>query len=146
MHAILLAALLTAPSADSRPGESQAAATLLGFINRERRANGEEPLAVDTCLNQAAVDHVEDMAERNYFDHDSPDGVSPWDRMHSYGCAFSFAGENIARAGDAAQAARALFASAPHRANILNGKFTRVGIAVMYSNDGRLLIVEDFAG
>ena len=47
-------------------------------------------------LGDAARDHVIDMARNHYFDHDSPAGVTPFDRMRRYGCQFSYAGENIA--------------------------------------------------
>jgi uncharacterized protein YkwD len=85
------------------------------------------------------------MAQHDYFDHDSPSGVTPWDRMRSHDCSFTYGGENLALAGSAAQADRALFKSPPHRANTLSPRFTRVGIAVMVSHAGELLFVEDFA-
>lgn len=146
MHALMLATLLLHVPADIRAGESRAATSVYAALNKERRAQGLQPLALDRSLSDAALDHVRDMAHNRYFDHTSPAGISPWDRMRRFGCEYSFAGENVALAGSAAQADRALFLSAPHRANILNGRFTRVGIAVMQSSDGRMLFVEDFAG
>ncbi len=147
MHALVLAAALMAPRRpDLHAAESRAATALYAVLNKERRREGLPALALDPSLSGAAVDHVSDMAGKGYFEHVSPAGVTPWDRMRSHGCTFVFAGENLALATNAAQAARALFASPPHRANILNGNFTRVGIAVMHARDGRMLFVEDFAG
>ena len=143
---MMLAALLLHPAEDNRAGESRAATRIYAALNDERRIEGLPPLVLDSTLNDAALDHVVDMARNNYFEHVSPDGISPWDRMRRFGCDYSYAGENIALAGSAVQADRALYKSPPHRANILNGKFDRVGIAVMHAADGRLLIVEDFAG
>ncbi|HEY9179686.1 MAG TPA: CAP domain-containing protein [Candidatus Baltobacteraceae bacterium] len=123
-----------------------AASSLYVSLNQERRANGLPAVQIDSALNAAAVDHVEDMERHHYFDHVSPQGITPWDRMRAHDCTFAYAGENIALAQDAAQADRALFNSPPHRANILSSHFTRIGIAVMRARDGRLLVVEDFAG
>jgi uncharacterized protein YkwD len=145
MLAFLLATLVQHP-VDKHVMESRAATALYSSLNRERKAEGLPALEIDPLLSNAAVDHVVDMAKNHYFEHVSPAGISPWDRMRNFGCDFSYAGENIALAGSATQADRALYKSPPHRANILNGHYTRVGIAVMYDNDGRMLFVEDFAG
>lgn len=142
---MLAAALLHSP-VDSRVAETQAATSLFAALNAERRRDGDAPLVLDYQLSEAALEHVEDMARNHYFAHESPSGVSPFDRMRRFGCEFSYAGENIALAGDEVQADRALFKSAPHRENTLNPRFRRVGIAVMYAADGRMLFVEDFAG
>ena len=36
--------------------------------------------------------------------------------------------------------------SPTHRANILNGAFTQVGVGVAYSSDGRMWVCVDFGG
>ncbi len=147
VHALLLAAAVSLQRpAGVHAVESRAALALFTALNAERRRDGVPALVLDTQLSEAALEHVADMARNNYFDHTSPSGISPFDRMRRYGCDFSYAGENIALAGDEAQADHALFKSAPHRENTLNPKFTRVGIAVMRAADGRMLFVEDFDG
>lgn len=147
VHALLMAAAfsLHRPS-EVHAVEASAASALFTAVNAERRREGVAPLVLDPQLSQAALEHVEDMSHHNYFAHVSPTGVSPFDRLRRLGCEFSYAAENIAWAGDEAQADRALFKSAPHRTNTLNPKYSRVGVAVMYAADGRLLFVEDFAG
>lgn len=141
----MLAAVLQ-PAAAVSVRESHAASALYASLNRERVREGLPPLQLDPGLSQAALEHVVDMAHNNYFEHTSPGGVTPWQRMHLHNIAFSYAGENLALAGSAVQADHALFRSAPHRANSLSPKFTRVGIAVMATREGELLFVEDFAG
>ncbi len=54
------------------------------------------PLRMDAALRQAARCHSADMAARGFFDHDTPDGVSPWDRIAAAGYTGSATGENIA--------------------------------------------------
>jgi uncharacterized protein YkwD len=146
LHGLLLAAVLVQPQAGIVEREARAATVLYAALNDERRKNGLPQLELDSDLNDAAVEHVTDMAEHRYFEHTSPAGITPWDRMRSHGCFFSYAGENIALAGSGAEADRALFKSPPHRANILSPRFTRVGIGVSVAGDGQLLFVEDFAG
>lgn len=146
MHALLLAVLTIAQPAGQAPREARAATVLFQHLNQERMRSGLPPLVLDSGLNEAAVEHVADMARNNYFEHTSPAGITPFDRMRRLGCSFSYAGENIALADDALQADRALFKSVPHRDNSLNARFTRVGIAVMANAQGRLLFVEDFSG
>jgi uncharacterized protein YkwD len=55
-----------------------------------------QPLAFDTALIEAARLHSQDMNDRNYFDHDTPDGVTPEQRVAQAGYVGSFAGESIA--------------------------------------------------
>lgn len=44
------------------------------LINKERKKHGLSPLAWDDRLSQIARSHSGDMARRNYFSHDSPEG------------------------------------------------------------------------
>lgn len=145
MHALLLAALAVSQANAVVQREARAASVLFERVNQERKDEGLSRVVLDPLLSQAAIEHVADMARHNYFEHTSPAGVTPFERMRHFGCSFSYAGENIALADSAIQADRALFKSAPHRENTLNGRFTRVGIAVMSDAEGRLLFVEDFS-
>ncbi len=147
VHALLLAAAVSLHRPSGvHAAESAAASSLFAAVNAERRRDGVPPLVLDSQLSAVALERVEDMARNNYFAHISPSGISPFDRMRVHGCQFSYAGENIALAGDEVQADKALFKSVPHRTNTLSPKYDRVGIAVMYAADGRMLFVEDFAG
>ncbi len=44
------------------------------FINGERRKHGLSPLAWNDTLSSVARKHSQDMAMRNYFSHDTPEG------------------------------------------------------------------------
>lgn len=125
--------------------EAVAATALYDDLNRERRTRGLAALQLDSRLDDAAVQHVVDMSVHNFFDHVSLNGESPFERMRDAGCAYSYAGENLAEAPTEQVADDALFASLPHRRNTLSAMYRRVGIAVMVSSDGRLLFVEDFS-
>jgi uncharacterized protein YkwD len=62
---------------------------------------------------------------------------------------FSTMGENILDGPanmSVAEMEAAWMASPPHRANILNGAFTQVGVGIAYSSDGRVWVCVDFGG
>ncbi|MNH43142.1 Cysteine-rich secretory protein family protein [compost metagenome] len=69
------------------------------------------------------------MDVNNYFSHTSPTYGSPFDMMRSFGVKYSYAGENIASGQRTPQEVMtAWMNSAGHRANILNGNFTKIGV------------------
>ncbi len=68
---------------DNSPG---LASTIHDLINQERKQEGLKPLQWDQSLAKIAFDHSKDMAERDYFDHVSPEGEDFADRYaeHHY--------------------------------------------------------------
>ena len=145
-QALALLALLWMPRSQAQvhTAEARAATALYHDVNQERRTRGLPPLQLDSRLSQAAIEHVVEMSNAEYFDHASLNGQSPFDRLHDVGCTYTYAGENLAEAPSERVAASALFASAPHRRNTLSVNYHRVGIAVMFNDAGELLFVEDF--
>lgn len=63
------------------------------------------PVAYNDALNTSARLHSEDMANNNYFDHDSQDGTTFSQRNTNAGYTGFSTGENIAAGGGSAQAA-----------------------------------------
>ena len=55
-----------------------------------------QPLAWDTRLIQGALGHSQDMSDRNYFGHTTPEGVDPGGRIAAVGYAAASWGESIA--------------------------------------------------
>lgn len=94
-----------------------------------------DPLTLEPALLCAARAHSLDMAERDYFSHDTPDGVSPWDRMEQAGYNFSRAGENIARGQPSPDSViSSWMGSDGHCANIMNPAFTHIGVGYYQGN------------
>ena len=65
------------------------------------------------------------------------------------GTSFSTMGENILSGPGSfstSQMQQAWMNSPSHRANILNGAFTQVGVGIAYSSDGRVWVCVDFGG
>ena len=117
---------------------------MLDLVNKERQANGLNPLAPDPELTEVARAHSADMFARGYFAHDTPEGLSPFDRMHAANVRFTTAGENLALAPTLMLAHTGLMNSPGHRANILRREFGRVGIGVMDGGMRGLMISQEF--
>lgn len=111
------------------PTSGRFAAQVLALTNSARREAGCKPLAENAKLAAAAQAHSEDMAEKDYFAHDSRDGRSPFDRIKDAGYSFGAAAENIAMGQQTPAAVMdAWMDSSGHRANILNCTYTQLGV------------------
>jgi len=117
---------------------------MLDLVNRERVAAGLKPLQADPELTEVARQHSADMFARGYFAHDTPEGVSPFDRMRAANIRFITAGENLALAPTIPVAHTGLMNSPGHRANILRPEFGRVGIGVMDGGMRGLMVSQEF--
>ncbi len=70
-----------------------------------------------------------DMFRSGYFDHTSPKYGSPFDMMDAYHITYLYAGENIAKGQRSAEEVVKDWMNSPgHRANILNPKYTLIGV------------------
>jgi uncharacterized protein YkwD len=117
---------------------------MLDLVNQERVAAGLKPLEPDPELTEVARRHSADMFARGYFAHDTPEGISPFDRMHAANVRFTTAGENLALAPTIPVAHTGLMNSPGHRANILRPAFGRVGIGVMDGGMRGLMVSQEF--
>jgi len=121
---------------------------LADFANDDRRTLSLGPLQWSPVLAEAARGKAEDMAEKGYFAHTSPEGVTPWQWFRKAGYRYRYAGENLAvYFSDSWDVHTAWMDSAGHRANILSGKFTEIGIAAakgIYQGRETIFVVELF--
>ena len=117
---------------------------MLDLVNQERQAQGLQPLAADPELTEVARRHSTDMFVRGYFAHDTPEGITPFDRMRAANVRFLTAGENLALAPTLDVAHTGLMNSPGHRANILRREFGRVGIGVMDGGMRGLMVSQEF--
>lgn len=111
----------------SRAGVEQA---IRECANRNRNANGLQPLRADRVLNEAARLQARNMARLGFFSHTDPQGRGPEERVRIFDPEerFSYVGENIAAGyGSAHQACVGWKHSAGHRANILGRDYTYIG-------------------
>ncbi len=112
-------------------------AEVIEKTNQERVSQGLAPLTENSLLDAAAQEKAKNMLEENYWAHYAPSGKDPWGFINGAGYKFSYAGENLARNFyTSPDVVKAWMNSPTHRANILNGKYQEIGIAVV---DGVLL-------
>jgi uncharacterized protein YkwD len=117
---------------------------MLADLNATRARAGLPILKLDNRLTQVARAHGIDMAERNYFGHETQNGKSSFDRMRADRISFGWAGENLAMSPDEPTAYQALLQSPEHLANIMQRHFSKVGIGAVQGPDGEMLFVQDF--
>jgi uncharacterized protein YkwD len=105
---------------------------VVDLVNQERSAAGLSPLMVDSDAELAAKVHSEDMLGRGYFDHISPEGWDPNDRLRMTGATgYTNWAENIAGGQTSPADVMASWMASPgHRANILDPAFTHIGVGV----------------
>ena len=104
---------------------------LVDITNSNRLSQNINPLEFSPILASAAQLKANDMASKSYFAHTSPEGKTPWYWFTEGGYKFLYAGENLAvNFVDSEDVVRAWMNSEGHRANILNDKFTEIGIAM----------------
>lgn len=115
---------------------------IVRVMNAVRAANGVAPLRVGPALTRAARAHSLDMARRGYFEH----GAFV-QRLRRFGVRAPYIAENLAT-GTTPISARAIvrlwIESPPHRRNLLDPGFRRIGVGVAGSSTR--LVTADFAG
>ncbi|MEP6909528.1 MAG: CAP domain-containing protein [Actinomycetota bacterium] len=134
---------ITAPpvnSAGAPPTRGELA--IVRAMNVVRARSGVRPLSVGRALTRAARSHSVDMARRGYFDH------GPFvQRLRRYGVHAPYLGENLASGTQPLSAVAIVqmwIASPPHRQNLLDPTFNRIGIGV--AGGSTRFVTADFAG
>ncbi len=121
---------------------------MLERVNTIRRGIGVMPLELDPRLTTAAQVHAADMLARSYYNHNSPEGTTPRQRVRAAGFVADVVAENIA-AGQtsAADALGAWMHSTDHRRNLLDPRLTHIGIGMAlgsYEHRYKIMWVQDF--
>lgn len=107
------------------------APSLLTATNERRTQDNDTPLQLNQQLSAAAQAKANDMAARDYWSHDSPDGKTPWTFINSAGYNYQSAGENLAYGfGDADQVIAGWMNSSTHRENMLQDRYRDVGFGI----------------
>ncbi|MEA1936549.1 MAG: CAP domain-containing protein [Patescibacteria group bacterium] len=123
-------------------------AKILSLTNKARKEKGLPALVVNQKLVSAAEAKAGDMFRYQYFEHNSPSGATPWSWIKAAGYDYHYAGENLAIDFVTAERAhKALMASDSHRENILNQKYTEIGISVkkdIFEKSESIIIVMEF--
>ncbi len=148
-------------------------ARIHALINKERQKHGLSRLAWDDRLGRIARGHSRDMAERNYFSHDSPEGHDFSYRYSRGGYTCAVRGQGVIYTGGenifqnnlsnsittvngvayydwnseeeiAETTVEGWMNSTGHRKNILMPLWLRQGIGVFIAPDGKVYITQNF--
>ena len=141
----------SAPPAEgvAAPEPSGWQAEILGLINEKRIAQGLAALTWSSDLASAAHAHADDCAQRNRGSHVGSDGAKLAARLARIGYAARTSSENWANAQSVQHAFGTWWNEPkgrdPHRRNILNPRFTEIGIGIARGSWG-YYFVADFGG
>ncbi|MDP9456890.1 MAG: CAP domain-containing protein [Actinomycetota bacterium] len=115
-------------------------AELLRLHNEERAERGAPALCAHPQLEAAAQGHAEDMLKRGFYEHVTPEGMDPGQRISRTGYPYATYGENNNRVwGDFAgepsrqelrEAVESWMDSPGHRKTLLNPALREVGFGI----------------
>lgn len=106
---------------------------IIDETNSERIKYNLKPLSEKNILNSSAVFKSYDMNTNQYFEHESPTGVDIADLASQFGYEYITIGENLAMGNfqSEAEIVSAWMNSPGHKANILNPKYTQIGVGLV---------------
>lgn len=105
--------------------------TLLQDTNKERDSDNLKGLKLNSQLNAAAQAKAQDMSNKNYWSHVTPDGKEPSYFVEKSGYKYSKIGENLAYGFGTSKATVSGWMNSPsHRANVMDESLTEVGFGV----------------
>lgn len=123
-------------------------AVLVELANEDRATASAGELAINPKLVAAAQAKANDMAEKGYFAHKTPEGYDSWHWFELVGYDYAYAGENLAmNFSESGDVEHAWMNSPTHRANILNEHYTEIGIATavgMYQGRPTIFVAQMF--
>lgn len=148
LKAIVIAVSIALPST-SVFSSAITQGNIVNLTNEARKSLDLNPVAANVRLTRAAQAKAEDMLTNQYFAHTSPSGTTPWVWIRNAGYAYSVSGENLAvHYTNAEQTFSGWLASPGHRANIVNPKFTEIGVGVaegIFEGYPSVIVVQMFA-
>ncbi len=105
-------------------------AFLVDLANKDRVEESVAVLTVNPLLVEAAQRKANDMVSNSYFAHVSPAGLTPWKWFRDVKYDYLYAGENLAvNFTESVDVHKAWIASPTHKKNIMDKRFTEIGIA-----------------
>ena len=124
--------------------KNKSASEMLSLINKSRASVWLSKVMLNSSLAQLAQERAEDMAERDYISHWTPEWKTSDDLRFTYWIKTSVA-ENIATEISVEFAHFWLMRSAAHRKNILNKQWKRVWLWFAKSKHWNIIVVQLFS-
>ena len=111
--------------------------SLVAQVNAVRRRYNRPVLSPDERVQNLARRYSLDMWERKFFSHNDPDGRQVNERLLAAGIRFDCVAENLGKVSNGKlmpiELLQAWMASAAHRHNIMDGRFTYTAVGIYYS-------------
>ena len=149
MALVVLQPIGTSAESTTTDGEiAQLESALHTAINDIRAQNGLMRLARDPAIDAVARGHSLDMATRGYLAHETPEGLTPPDRLKRGGVTgISLAGENVgvtSRLDPNREIVTAWMKSPAHHDNIVAPAFNATGVGIARAADGSLYYTQEY--
>lgn len=121
-------------------------AEILFLVNRERSQRGLVPLVRNPVLEDQATQYACEMIHDDFFAHENPaSGSTLPDRADEFGYDYLVIGENLAAGQSSPQQTMQDWMNSPgHAANVLDVRFTEIGIGVRSGGEFGLYWVQEF--
>lgn len=106
------------------------------LVNEERTSRGIAALTLNSTLTDLAILKARDMRDNIYFDHTSPTYGTPGEMLDRFGVNNRAYGENIAAGQATPEDVMRVWMNSPgHRANILDPRFTDIGVGYVVGTE-----------
>lgn len=117
---------------------------IAAMINSIRVDNGLSAIAADGSLNAVAEIRSQDLINRNYFSHYTPEGTNVFNVMRDNGVSYRYAGENLAQSAPASIGTPEAFINAwvnspTHLSNMLRAQYTKIGVSMVEIDSRRVV-------
>lgn len=121
---------------------------IIMLTNNFRLSENRSKLYENPKLAASAFAKAKDMAEREYFSHETPDGRRLENFLRDINYKYIYAGENLAIGYFDAESVLSAWKESPtHRANLLDSDYTEIGVGMAngkYLNSPNLFIAQHF--
>ena len=137
-------------AANAAPDDAALIRRAVELTNQERERAGLNPLEWNEQLAASATAYAQDMANRSFFAHNSPEGTTPIERARvtgypAYGWGGLYVGENLARGYNSAESVhQGWMNSESHKQNLLHAKYREIGIGVAVAPNGTRYWAQEF--
>lgn len=125
-------------------GSGYAESQMIYLINTLRSSHGLQLLNPNPVLNSIARSRSQDMINRNYFSHYTPEGKNIFNILVENGIMYAYAAENLSQASPPSWSSpesviNSWMGSSAHRANLLNPHHGQIGLGIIDSGNRRVV-------
>ncbi|HWR17604.1 MAG TPA: CAP domain-containing protein [Terriglobales bacterium] len=142
---LILVALILPFSGWSQVQPTSDEQKLVDELNQSRREAGLPDLKLNPYLVQSARQHAERMAQTGKLSHQLPGEPEVSKRISATGLRFDRAGENVGFSTFFEDLHPNFMKSPPHRENILEPRYSDVGVGIARGQDGTYWAAQNFA-